>query len=100
MSRDQLATRTTEQSHSNPELDVTGAECPSAASPEHQREHFYDGARWQRDLLCSDEAIERVAQELGDWTPADWDNPDSNENRQYWTDKARATVTALLGEDT
>ena len=99
MSRDQLATRTTEQSHPNPELDVTGAEYSFAASREHQREPFMDGARWQRTQLCTDEAIERVAQVLGDWAPEDWGNPDYNENRQYWTGKARAAIIALLGED-
>ena len=56
-------------------------------------------ARWQRDQLRTDEAIERVAQAIGEWEPEDWDNPEFREDRAFWTDKARTAINALLGED-
>ena len=64
--------------------------------PEQMFEH---GAKWQRDQLRTDEAIERVAQAIGEWEPEDWDNPEFREDRAFWTDKARTAINALLGED-
>ena len=52
-----------------------------------------------RDQLRTDEAIERVAQAIGEWEPEDWDNPEFREDRAFWTDKARTAINALLGED-
>ena len=51
------------------------------------------------DQLRTDEAIERVAQAIGEWEPEDWDNPEFREDRAFWTDKARTAINALLGED-
>lgn len=56
-------------------------------------------ARWMRDQLRTDEAIERVAQAIGEWEPDDWGNPEFREDRAFWTDKARTAINALLGED-
>lgn len=64
--------------------------------PEQMFEH---GAKWQRDQLRTNEAIERVAQAIGKWEPEDWDNPEFREDRAFWTDKARTAIDALLGED-
>ena len=64
--------------------------------PEQMFEH---GAKWQRNQLRTDEAVERVAQAIGEWEPEDWDNPEFREDRAFWTDKARTAINALLGED-
>ena len=64
--------------------------------PEQMFEH---GAKWQRDQLRTNEAIERVAQAIGEWEPDDWDNPEFREDRAFWTDRARTAINALLGED-
>ena len=60
---------------------------------------FVEGAQWVLHELRTDEAIERVAQAIGEWEPEDWDNPEFREDRAFWTDKARTAINALLGED-
>lgn len=60
------------------------------------------GARWQREALLSEEAVERAAREL---CASAGENPDSNElwdEEPPWmdyTDEARAALAAALGED-
>lgn len=72
---------------------------------------FVDGAKWQRDQLRTDEAVERLAlrlmnmmtpfdewptnKELGGGPTGDCDV----EFKQAWMDETRATITALLGEE-
>lgn len=63
---------------------------------------FYAGARWQREQLHTAEAIERTAETL--WstsdkrTSEDWAHEDS-EIRKYFIDSVEEFSTALLGED-
>ena len=67
-----------------------------------QDDGFENGARWQREALLSDDAVERAAREL---CAAAGENPDSNElwdEEPPWmdyTDEARAALAAALGED-
>lgn len=76
-----------------------------ADSDWHAREArllFIDAARWQRDQLRTDEAIERVARAIHDDECACGDlNNDryGDDGTLYYLDKARAAIAALLGED-
>lgn len=66
--------------------------------PEQMFEH---GAKWQRDQLRTDEAIERVARAIHDDECACGDlNNDryGDDGTLYYLDKARIAITALLGE--
>lgn len=63
---------------------------------------FVEGAKWQRDNLRTDEAIERVARSLARLNLGEeW--PDEtiidDEYRDECFETARAAITALLGED-
>lgn len=63
---------------------------------------FMAGARWQREALLSDEAVERAARAL---CAAAGETPDSNELWDeeppwtYYTDEARAMLTAAIEGD-
>lgn len=64
---------------------------------------FMDGARWQRERLRTDEAVERMARDLYvhstvGATEKTWDLG-SLIPKDAWRIKARAAITALLGED-
>ena len=71
--------------------------CPDGIQEAHRR-----GARWQRQALLSDEAVERAARAL---CAAAGENPDSNElwdEEPPWlsyADEARAALTAAIGGD-
>lgn len=68
---------------------------------------FVDGAKWQRDQLRTDEAIERLANFL--FADDNGESIDQHEKichdvskcqlRNGYTQFARAAITALLGED-
>ncbi|RBP66412.1 hypothetical protein DFO66_103359 [Brevibacterium sanguinis] len=65
-----------------------------------------DGARWQREQLSTDEAVERLARGMynadmrqsfeGDWIP-DFASSDNRQRDEYLA-RARAGIDALLGE--
>ena len=69
---------------------------------DHMADAFHDGARWQREALLSDEAVERAARAL---CAAAGENPDSNELWDVeppwlsYADEARAALTAAMGDD-
>ena len=63
---------------------------------------FVRGARWMREALLSDDAVERAARAL---CAAAGENPDSNElwdEEPPWlsyADEARAALTAAIGRE-
>ena len=67
---------------------------------------FMDGARWQRSALRTDEAVERVAEQLyrdeyqHPMSEHDtWCQIEDCTNAEDFRDQARAAITALIGED-
>lgn len=74
---------------------------------------FVNGAKWQRDQLRTDEAVERVALVLieqrgyyiGEGWPTNEDlsgGPAGDRDAEFksaWMDSAREVITALLGEE-
>lgn len=76
---------------------------------ENMRFHkmFVKGARWQRQQLRSDEAVERVAESMWSTDPAPaltpfdgpetWDRQEPEVKNDY-RKAAREAITALLGE--
>ena len=67
-------------------------------TPHPHTDHVLTGAKWKRDQLRTNEAVERVARAIGEWTPGDWVNQDFWEDRAFWTDRARTAINALLGD--
>lgn len=60
---------------------------------------FLDGARWMREALLSDEAVERAALGIhASHDRGDWDEELPVVQDEY-RDMARAALTAALGED-
>lgn len=66
---------------------------------------FVLGARWQRDQLRTDEAVERVAEKLyqGEYQHPmaehdTWCQVEDCTNAEDYRDQARIVITALLGE--
>ena len=60
---------------------------------------FLDGARWQREVLLSDDAVERVAHGIhASHDRGDWDEELPVVQDEY-RDMARAALTAAMGED-
>lgn len=60
---------------------------------------FAQGARWQREALLSDEAVERAALGIhASHDRGDWDEELPVVQDEY-RDMARAALTAALGED-
>ncbi|WP_430600315.1 hypothetical protein [Brevibacterium sp. K72] len=61
---------------------------------------FATGARWQRDQLRSDEAVERVAIHMCATTMQESIWPKlSTDEQDEWRAEARAAINALLGEE-
>ena len=74
-----------------------------ATEPGEVRLGFRKGARWQRKVLLSDEAVERVARELfyGDVDPdldVSWTTAHEGVRAEYLS-MARNALTAALGEE-
>ena len=64
-----------------------------------RREGFVWGARWQREALLSDEAVERAALGIhASHDRGDWDEELPVVQDEY-LDMARAALAAALGED-
>ena len=60
---------------------------------------FLDGARWQREVLLSEESIERAALGIhASHDRGDWDEELPVVQDEY-LDMARAALAAALGED-
>ena len=60
---------------------------------------FLDGARWQREVLLSEESIERAALGIhASHDRGDWDEELPVVQYEY-LDMARAALAAALGED-
>ena len=63
------------------------------------QEAFMIGARWQREALLSDEAVERAARGIqASHDRGDWDEELPVVQDEY-RDLARAALTAAMGED-
>lgn len=67
---------------------------------------FRDGAKWQRDQLRTDEAVEIAAQAIYaeerrviDPAWPVWEDPRNGEARESTREAVRHMLTALLGED-
>lgn len=70
-------------------------------------DHVLSGARWQRDQLRTDEAVERLARHLYERDGQLWPWDDHNDHcgrpedckvKPAYFDTARAAIDALLGE--
>lgn len=75
---------------------------------ENMRFHkkFVAGAKWQRDKLRTDEAVERVAEAEFVREQADYEYFDREDwgdqhpsNQDVFRSRARAAITALIGEE-
>ncbi|MCS4593576.1 hypothetical protein KTJ89_11345 [Brevibacterium sediminis] len=88
--------------------------CTETDGKVHPRtDHVLTGAKWMRDQLRTDEAVERVALVLieqrgyyiGEGWPTNEDlsgGPAGDRDVEFksaWMDSAREVITALLGED-
>ena len=87
------------------EEDEDGYEFRGFSSQSDAQDHgFVEGAKWQRNQLRADEAVERVAAQMFTATQAAyeyWDRTDWDElhksNQDVYRSDARAALTALLG---
>ena len=72
---------------------------PVQTMSDHMADAFHDGARWQREALLSDEAVERAALGIhASHDRGDWDEELPVVQDEY-LDMARAALAAALGED-
>ena len=72
---------------------------PVQTMSDHMADAFHDGARWQREALLSDEAVERAALGIhASHDRGDWDEELPVVQDEY-LDMARAALTAALGVD-
>lgn len=75
--------------------------CPDGIQEAHRR-----GARWQREALLSDEAVERAAralyaEDVNESTDTPWPDYDSPKNvgRPLYEERARNALLAAIGDD-
>ena len=73
--------------------------CPDGIQEAHRR-----GARWQRQALLSDDAVERVARALYETDRAEYDGdkpwpPRPHFIEDMYRERARAALTAAIGGD-
>ena len=72
---------------------------PVQTMSDHMADAFHDGARWMREALLSDEAVERAALGIhASHDRGDWDEELPVVQGEY-LDMARAALAAALGED-
>ena len=72
---------------------------PVQTMSDHIADAFHEGARWQREALLSDEAVERAALGIhASHDRGDWDEELPVVQDEY-RDMARAALTAAIGDN-
>ena len=72
---------------------------PVQTVSDHMADAFHEGARWQREALLSDDAVERAAHGIhASHDRGDWEHEPAEVLDEY-LEMARAALIAVIGED-